>query len=165
MKERRLRDWEKLKKYVIVQKQGKILNNLIKLCCACLCALSNVQLCVEKCEHPPPKTHTFLKRPFPTDFKKYTHTPPYVVTCLHIGAKLVKNAKKKKWQNAQSWHTMNEAERNGDKHEPEKFEMLSCSRGRPSVWHFLHAFHNLSTELATCLGVSCSQTKGAEGGK
>ena len=24
----------------------------------------------------PPQTHTFLKRPFLTDFKKYTHTPP-----------------------------------------------------------------------------------------
>ena len=24
----------------------------------------------------PPPTHTFLKWPFPTDFKKYTHTPP-----------------------------------------------------------------------------------------
>ena len=25
---------------------------------------------------PPPLTHTFLKRPFLADFKKYTHTPP-----------------------------------------------------------------------------------------
>ena len=25
--------------------------------------------------YPPPPTHTFLKRPFRTDFKKHTHTP------------------------------------------------------------------------------------------
>ena len=73
----------------------------MQLCSACLCAPSNVQLCIEKCEHlppPPPKTHTFLKRPFLIDFKKYTHTPPppYMVTCLHIGAKIVNNPKK--WQ-------------------------------------------------------------------
>ena len=31
----------------------------------------------QKCDHlPPPLTHTFLKRPFLTDFKKYSHTPP-----------------------------------------------------------------------------------------
>ena len=28
----------------------------------------------------PPPTHTFLKRPFLTDFKKHTHTPPKVTT-------------------------------------------------------------------------------------
>ena len=40
---------------------------------------ANVQLCVEKCEHlSPPKTRTFLKRPFLTDFKKYTHPPPFL---------------------------------------------------------------------------------------
>ena len=26
--------------------------------------------------YPPPPTHTFLKCPFLTDFKKFTHTPP-----------------------------------------------------------------------------------------
>ena len=26
--------------------------------------------------YPPPPTHTFLKRPFRTDFKKHAHTPP-----------------------------------------------------------------------------------------
>ena len=53
---------------------------------------------------PSPPTHAFLKWPVLTDFKKYTHTPPYVMTCLHIEAKLVKNPKK--CQNTQSWHIM-----------------------------------------------------------
>ena len=42
------------------------------------CASSNSQLCAQKCDHlqpPPPPGPTFLKRPFLTDFKKYTHTP------------------------------------------------------------------------------------------
>ena len=41
-------------------------------------ALSNLQLRLLKnvTIYPPPPTHTFLKRPFLTDFKKYTHTPP-----------------------------------------------------------------------------------------
>ena len=30
----------------------------------------------QECDHLPPQTHTFLKRPFLTDLKKYTHTPP-----------------------------------------------------------------------------------------
>ena len=44
----------------------------------------------------PPTTHTFLKWSFfLTDFKKkYTHTPPYVMTCLHIKAKLAKKSQK-----------------------------------------------------------------------
>ena len=41
------------------------------------CVPSLVQLCAQNCDHlPPPPTHTFLKRPFLTDFKKHTHTPP-----------------------------------------------------------------------------------------
>ena len=48
------------------------------MCSACLCASSNLDLWTLKCDHltPLPPTHTFLKQPFPTDFKKY---PP-----LHI---------------------------------------------------------------------------------
>ena len=59
----------------------------------------------------PPPTHTFLKWPFPTDFKKYTHTPPppQVTTCLHIGAKVVEIAEK--CQNPQSWQVLNVPER------------------------------------------------------
>ena len=59
----------------------------------------------------PPPTHTFLKWPFLTDFKKYTHTPPppQVTTCLHIGAKVVEIAEK--CQNPQSWQVLNVPER------------------------------------------------------
>ena len=58
----------------------------------------------------PPPTHTFLKRRFLTDFKKYTHTPPpQVKTCLHIEAKVVEIAEK--CQNPESWQVMNVPER------------------------------------------------------
>ena len=57
----------------------------------------------------PPPTHTFLKWPFLTGFKKYTHIPPQVTTCLHIGAKVVEIAEK--CQNPQSWQVMNVPER------------------------------------------------------
>ena len=47
--------------------------------CSVLCIVQFEALFAEKCDHlPPPPTHTFLKRPFLTDFKKYTHTPPKV---------------------------------------------------------------------------------------
>ena len=40
------------------------------------CASSHLQLCAQNCDKvSPPPTHTFLKRLFLTDFKKYTHTP------------------------------------------------------------------------------------------
>ena len=43
-----------------------------------VCINFRLQLFVQNCDHlPPPPTHTFLKRPFLTDFKKHTHTPPY----------------------------------------------------------------------------------------
>ena len=48
----------------------------------------------EKCDHPPPPTHTFLKRPFLTDFKKYTHTPFYGTKFWSIGPKIHKNQEK-----------------------------------------------------------------------
>ena len=46
--------------------------------CSVLCIVQFEALFAEKCDHlpPPPQTHTFLKRPFLTDFKKYTHSPP-----------------------------------------------------------------------------------------
>ena len=41
------------------------------------CASSTLQLhLLQNVIIYPPPTHTFLKRPFLTDFKKYTHTPP-----------------------------------------------------------------------------------------
>ena len=46
--------------------------------CSVLCIIQFAAPFAQKCDHlpPPPKTNTFLKRPFLTDFKKYTHTPP-----------------------------------------------------------------------------------------
>ena len=58
---------------------------------------------------PPPQTHTFLKRRFLAHFKKYTHTPPQVTTCLHTKAKVVESAEK--CQNPESWQVMNVPER------------------------------------------------------
>ena len=54
--------------------------------CPICCALKNVT---------PPPAHTFLKWPFLTNFKKYTHPPPpYVMTCFRMDAKLEKKIPK-----------------------------------------------------------------------
>ena len=77
----------------------------------CLCAPSHVSCCAEKCQALPPQTHTFLKRRFHADFKKYTHPPPPpVTTCLHAEAKVAETTEK--CQNPQSWKVMNVPERN-----------------------------------------------------
>ena len=75
-------------------------------------ALSNFQLGAQKCDQlHPPVTHTFLKRPFLTDFKKYTHTPPPNETKFwHIRPKGQKPPEK--WQNPPHWHKLNVPERN-----------------------------------------------------
>ena len=63
------------------------------------CVSSHLQLCAQNCDHlpppPPPNpymieppTHTFLKRPFLTDFKKHTNPPPYGTKFWSIGRKL-----------------------------------------------------------------------------
>ena len=57
----------------------------------------------------PPPTHTFLKRPFLTDFKKHTHTPPKVTTFWCIGLKVEKN--REKCEFAPCWHVLNVPER------------------------------------------------------
>ena len=58
----------------------------------------------------PPPTHTFLKRPFLTDFKKCTHTPPPKVTTFWcIGLKVEKN--RGKCEFAPCWHVLNVPER------------------------------------------------------
>ena len=47
--------------------------------CPVLCIIHFAAPFAQKCDHlspPPPPTHTFLKRPFLTDFKKYTTPPP-----------------------------------------------------------------------------------------
>ena len=47
------------------------------LCIAPSCVSSRFQLFAQNYGHlSPPPTHTFLKWPFHTDFKKYTYTPP-----------------------------------------------------------------------------------------
>ena len=57
----------------------------------------------------PPPTHTFLKRPFLTDFGKHTHTPPKVTTFWCIRPKVEKSLKK--CENAPCWHELNVPER------------------------------------------------------
>ena len=62
----------------------------------------------------PPPTHTFLKRPFLTDFKKHSHTPPpppKVTTFWCIGLKVEKN--REKCEFAPCWHKPNVPERYG----------------------------------------------------
>ena len=73
-------------------------------CVSCL-----VQLCAQNCDHPPPPTHTFLKRRFPTDFEKHTHTPPKVTTFWCITPKVEKSLKK--CENAPCWHRTDVPER------------------------------------------------------
>ena len=46
--------------------------------------------------YPPPPTHAFLKWPFLTDFKKYTHTPPKGTKFWRIGPKIYKTRKSAK---------------------------------------------------------------------
>ena len=79
---------------------------MLELCSACLCAPSNVQLRVGKYEHLAPP-NPYISETASHRFQKVSHTSPYVVTCLHIRAKLVKSPKK--WRNAQSWHILKEA--------------------------------------------------------
>ena len=53
--------------------------------------------------------HYFGISRFVVDFKKYTHTPPQVTTCLHTEAKVVESAEK--CQNPESWQVLNVPER------------------------------------------------------
>ena len=58
----------------------------------------------------PPFTHTFLKWPFLTNFKKYTHTPPpYATKFWCIGRKIEKTLKKCEF--APCWHLTDVPER------------------------------------------------------
>ena len=59
----------------------------------------------------PPLTHAFLKWPFLTDFKKYTHTPPYGTKFWCSGRKMEKTLKIHEF--APRWHVMNVPERYG----------------------------------------------------
>ena len=57
----------------------------------------------------PPLTHAFLKWPFLTDFKKYTHTPPYGTKFWCSGRKMEKTLRIHEF--APRWHVMNVPER------------------------------------------------------
>ena len=57
----------------------------------------------------PPLTHAFLKWPFLTDFKKYTHTPPYGMKFSYSGRKMEKTLKIHEF--APRWHILNVPER------------------------------------------------------
>ena len=71
--------------------------------CPVLCIIHFAPPFAQKCGHlPPPPSHTFLKRPFLTDFKKYTHTPP-TPTGRNFGAldqKFIKPRKSAKTRSA-----------------------------------------------------------------
>ena len=82
-------------------------NGLTVQCCVCV---HRPMCCAAlKMTTPPPQTHTFLKWRFLADFKKYTHTPPQVTTCLHVEAKVAETTEK--CQNPQSWQVLNVPER------------------------------------------------------
>ena len=57
----------------------------------------------------PPLTHAFLKWPFLTDFKKYTHIPPYGMKFWCPGRKMEKTLKIHEF--AARWHILNVPER------------------------------------------------------
>ena len=61
----------------------------------------------------PPLTHAFLKWPFLTDFKKYTHTPPYGMKFWCSGRKMEKTLKIHEF--APRWHILNVPERYAEK--------------------------------------------------
>ena len=70
--------------------------------CSVLCI---IQLAAPFAHHAltisPTPTHTFLKRPFLTDFEKYTHTPPKETKFWRIGPKVHKT--QEKCQNPPCW--------------------------------------------------------------
>ena len=69
----------------------------------------------------PPLTHAFLKWPFLTDFKKYTHTPPYGMKFWCSGRKMEKTLKIHEF--APRWHILNVPER------------YSCTAISPGINH------------------------------
>ena len=83
------------------------------LCIAPSCVSSSFQLFAQKCGHlsPLPLTHTFLKRPFLTDFKKYTHPPPPPKGSDILVHQTKSSKTPGKCQNPPSWRTMNVPER------------------------------------------------------
>ena len=80
--------------------------------CPVLCIVHFAAPFAQKCDHPPPPTHTFLRWPFLTDFIKYTHTPPNGTKFWRIGPKVHRN--KEKCQNPLCWRTTNVPERYAD---------------------------------------------------
>ena len=132
VKARRLQDWEKLKKYVSVHKQGDVCPNgsqpCLKKAMAMTTMLQNKDDSTVQCivcvhhpmpssvlknvtTHPLPPTHTFLKWPFLTDFKNmHTSKPPL---CDDMFAHQSKTGLKnpKKCSNTQSWQILNVPDR------------------------------------------------------
>ena len=86
-KERRLQDWEKLKKNVPVHNRAMFVPILSQ---PCLKKATQMMMMIQnKCDGTMQCMCMFLKRTLLTDFKKYP-PPPCMVTCLHIGAGLLK---------------------------------------------------------------------------
>ena len=83
--------------------------------------------------YPPPPTHPFLKWPFLTDFKKYTHNPPYGTRFWCFGEKIEQTLKKCEF--ALCWQVMNV---------PERYAKTNAKRssglggGDDFVWGFRH---------------------------
>ena len=63
----------------------------------------------QKYRQLPPPNPAFLKWPFLTDFKKYTHTPPYGLKFWCSGRKMEKTLKIHEF--APRWHILNVPER------------------------------------------------------
>ena len=102
VKSRRLQDWQKLKKYVPNNKHGDVGSKIVQTPKSLAWMLKNIV-------SYPPLTHAFLKWPFLTDFKKYTHTPPYGMKFWCSGRKMEKTLKIHEF--APRWHILNVPER------------------------------------------------------
>ena len=84
----------------------------------------------------PPLTHAFLKWPFLTDFKKYTHTPPYGTKFWCSGRKMEKTLRIHEF--APRWHVMNV---------PERYVQSGASHGQLHLYTFNKTHNNTRNRL------------------
>ena len=77
--------------------------------CSVLCIVQLQLRLLKNVTIYPPPAYTFLKRPFLTDFKKYTHTLPKGTKFWRIGPKVHKT--QEKGQNPLRWRIPNVPER------------------------------------------------------
>ena len=169
VKARRLQDWQKLKQYVPIHKHGNVCPNGVPalvegnykfgqlrfgiisgpLCTAPSCVSTSFQPFAQKYGHlPPPLTYTFLKRPFLTDFKKYTHTPPKGTIFWRIRRKSQKL--REKCQNPPGWHTMNVPERYV--HTCGTHSAVTQTRTHGPCTHAYHTAQQMSAQVPAVAG-------------